>query len=98
MLGLILFFQILIIFFMILCFIVLKQQHEDLDINISTTKRIVRNMKTDMTIEELKEDINTYVLVEFPESQKYMSFKQCHSCIDVKGAYFVPKHIYDKEK
>lgn len=98
MLGLILFFQILIILLIIISFIVLKQQHKDININISTTRRIVRNMKTDMTIEELKEDINTYVLVKFPESQKYMNFKQCHACIDVEGAYFVPKHIYNREK
>ena len=83
---------------MILCFIVLKEQHKDLNINTSTTRRIVRNMKTDMTIEELKEDINIYIFVEFPESQKYMSFKQCYACIYVEGAYFVPKYIYDKEK
>ena len=51
-----------------------------------------------MTNEELKEDINNYILVEFPESQKYMSFKQCYACIDVEGAYFVPKYIYNKEK
>ena len=98
MLELILFFQILIILLIIISFIVLKEQHKDLNINITTTRRVIRNMKTDMTIEELKEDINTYVLVKFPESQKYMSFKQCHACIDIEGAYFVPKHIYNKEK
>lgn len=98
MLELILLFQILIIFFVIICFIILKQQHKDLNINISTTRRIIRNMKTDMTIEELKEDINTYILVKFPESQKYINCKQCHVCIDIEGAYFVPKHIYNKEK
>lgn len=88
---------------MIICFIILKQQHKDMNINISTTRRIVRNMKTDMTIEELKEDINTYVLVKFPESQKYMNLSafhkiDIHPAVKIDGALFVRKDHYNKYK
>lgn len=95
MLGLILFFQILIIFFMMLCFIVLKQQHKDININTSRTKYYISSI---IKNSYKNNDDTIYVLVNFPESQKYMSFKQCYACIDIEGAYFVPKHIYDKEK
>lgn len=60
MLGLILFFQIVIIFIIMLCFIVLNQQHKDININTSTTRHYVSNI--------------------------------------IKNSYFVPKHIYNKEK
>ena len=95
MLELILFFNILIIFFMIICFIVLKEQHKDININISTTRHYISSI---IKNSNKNDDDTIYVLVKFPESQKYMSFKQCHSCIDIEGAYFVPKYIYDKEK
>lgn len=43
-----------------LCFIVLNQQHKDININTSTTRHYINNI--------------------------------------IKNSYFVPKHIYDKEK
>lgn len=98
MLGLILFFQILIIFFMILCFIVLKQQHKDININTSTTRHYISSIIKQYSNKNNDDNDEIYVLVKFPESQKYMSFKQCHACFYIDGAYFVPKCIYDKEK
>lgn len=107
MLGLILFFQVLIIFFIMICFIVLKQQHKDLNINITATRRFIRNVKTDMTIDEVKEDIkmnsSTYVLVEYPESQKYMNKQafnniEIHPAVNIDGAIFIPLNQYIKYK
>lgn len=40
--------------------------------------------------------MNKYILVEFPESQKYMDCdwfdEEAHLCIDIASAYFIPKH------
>ena len=107
MLGLVLFFQILIIVLITIYFIILKEQHKDLNINITTTRRLIRNIKTDMTIEEVKEDIkmnsSTYVLVEYPESQKYMNKSafnniEIHPAVNVNGAIFIPLNQYVKYK
>ena len=81
---------------MILCFIILREQHKDINVNTSTTRYYLSSIIKKYS--NKSDDDNIYILVKFPESQKYMSFKQCHTCIDIEGAYFVPKYIYDKEK
>lgn len=53
MIALILFLQVVIIFFMIICFVTLKQQHEDINTNISLTRRYIHNL-----IEESYENKN----------------------------------------
>lgn len=36
-----------------------------------------------------------FILVKFPESQ-YFDVRDCHICIDIDGALFVPKDLYIK--
>lgn len=36
-----------------------------------------------------------YVLVEWPESQKFMDHDECYSCPAIDGAMFVPEKIYN---
>jgi hypothetical protein len=40
--------------------------------------------------------MNEFILVEFPQSQKYMNCdwfdKEAHLCIDLASAYFIPKN------
>ena len=40
--------------------------------------------------------LTKYILVEFPESQKYIGNKDCHICFEMASAVFVPEEIYNK--
>lgn len=63
-------------------------------------KNILHHAKQRKQIRKLKSKImNEYILIEFPESQKYMGFKwfnkESHLCIDISSAYFIPKNRID---
>lgn len=36
-----------------------------------------------------------YILVNWPQSQKFMEDNRCFSCIEIEGAVFVPENVYN---
>ena len=36
-----------------------------------------------------------YILVEWPRSQTFMQDSRCYQCVDIEGAIFVPKNVYN---
>ena len=50
----------------------------------------------DIWAEPIHKENNKYILVEFPESQKYIGNKECHVCFEIACAVFVPEDIYNK--
>ena len=67
------------------------------DINrIRCTNEIPVGYKfADIWSEPIHKENNKYILVEFPESQKYIGNKECHVCFELAGAIFVPENIYN---
>ena len=49
----------------------------------------------DIWTEPIEKENNKYILVEFPESQKYIGNKECYVCFEIASAVFVPEHIYN---
>lgn len=41
--------------------------------------------------------MEAYVLVHWPESQKFMDNEECLPCDSIEGALFVPEDIYKAE-
>lgn len=70
------------------------------DINrIRCTNEIPIGYKfVDIWIEHIHRENNKFILVEFPESQKYINNKECYVCFELASAVFVPEDIYNKEK
>ena len=68
------------------------------DINrIRCTNEIPVGYKfVDIWPEPIHKENNKYILVEFPESQKYIGNKECHVCSEIACAIFVPEDIYNK--
>ena len=67
------------------------------DINrIRCTNEIPVGYKfVDIWPEPIHRENNKYILVEFPESQKYIGNKECYVCFEIASAVFVPEHIYN---
>lgn len=37
-----------------------------------------------------------YILVEWPDSQHFIGHPDCHLCVELDSAWFVPETLYNK--